>query len=203
MYRSFLKRWIDCTVSSCFLILLFPLLLLLVVLLCLSMRSVHLFFLQRRCGLKGKVFRIIKFRSMSDVTDVSGRLLPNEKRITRIGRLLRSTSLDELPQLINVLKGDMSLVGPRPLHVEYLSLYSKEQARRHEVRPGMTGWAQVNGRNAISWKEKFEYDVWYVDHYGCALDLRILCKTVAMVWSRKGVDDSQKRVGSEWFNGNN
>ena len=140
---------------------------------------------------------------MSDATDESGRILPNEQRITRIGRLLRSTSLDELPQLINVLKGDMSLVGPRPLHVEYLPLYNQEQARRHEVRPGITGWAQIHGRNAISWKEKFDYDVWYVDHYSCTLDLQILCKTVAMVWNRKGVDDSRKSVGSEWFNGTN
>jgi len=140
---------------------------------------------------------------MSDTYDDSGSLLPNEQRITRIGRFLRSTSLDELPQLINVLKGDMSLVGPRPLHVEYLQLYNYQQARRHDVRPGMTGWAQVHGRNAISWGEKFEFDVWYVDHYSFALDLTIMYKTLAIVFNRSGVDGLRKMVGSEWFDGSN
>ncbi len=140
---------------------------------------------------------------MSDTYNDSGTLLPNEQRITRIGRFLRSTSLDELPQLINVLKGDMSLVGPRPLHVTYLQLYNHQQARRHDVRPGMTGWAQVHGRNALSWGEKFEFDVWYVDHYSFALDLKILCKTVTTVLKRSGVDGLGKVAGSEWFDGNN
>lgn len=140
---------------------------------------------------------------MSDIYDDSGCLLPNEQRITCIGRFLRNTSLDELPQLINVLKGDMSLVGPRPLHVEYLQLYNHQQARRHEVRPGITGWAQVHGRNAISWREKFEFDVWYVDNSSFLLDIEIAFKTLAAVCNRSDVNGSQKRVGSEWFNGSN
>lgn len=203
MYQQFFKRWIDFMVALCFLFVFSPLFLLLAICLFLSTKSMNVFFLQQRAGIKGKAFQIIKFRSMSDTYDDSGSLLPNEQRVTRIGRFLRSTSLDELPQLINVLKGDMSLVGPRPLHVEYLELYSKQQARRHDVRPGITGWAQVHGRNAISWGEKFELDVWYVDHYSFKLDLKILYKTVAQVLKQSNVDRVQEAVGAERFHGDN
>ena len=203
MYQQFFKRWIDFMVALCFLFVFSPLFLLLAICLFLSTKSMNVFFLQQRAGIKGKAFQIIKFRSMSDTYDDSGSLLPNEQRVTRIGRFLRSTSLDELPQLINVLKGDMSLVGPRPLHVEYLELYSKQQARRHDVRPGITGWAQVHGRNAISWGEKFELDVWYVDHYSFKLDLKILYKTVAQVLKQSNVDRVQEVVGAERFHGDN
>lgn len=142
---------------------------------------------QARPGLNGRPFAFLKFRSMTDARDAEGKLLPDEERLTSFGRWLRRSSLDELPQLINVLRGDMSLVGPRPLLMEYLPLYSARQARRHDVRPGITGWAQVNGRNAISWEEKFEYDVWYVEHQSLALDLRILFMTFARLFRRSDV----------------
>lgn len=203
MYQQFFKQWLGFIVALCFLFVFSPLFLLLAICLCLSTKSMHIFFLQQRAGIRGKVFQIIKFKSMTDEHDESGILLTNERRITRIGRFLRRTSLDELPQLLNVLKGDMSLVGPRPLHVEYLELYSKQQARRHDVRPGITGWAQVHGRNAISWREKFELDVWYVDHYSFKLDLKILYKTVAQVLKQSNVDRVQEAVGAERFHGDN
>lgn len=203
MYQQYFKRWIDFMLALCLLSVLSPLFLLLAICLCLSTKSMQLFFLQQRSGRYGKVFQVIKFKSMSDEHDESGALLTNEQRITRIGRFLRSTSLDEIPQLMNVLKGEMSLVGPRPLHVQYLELYSKQQARRHDVRPGMTGWAQVHGRNTISWGDKFEFDVWYVDHLTFKLDLNILCKTVALVLRRSNVDRVRESVGGEWFHGNN
>lgn len=145
------------------------------------------FFTQTRPGLNGKPFKMIKFRTMTDERDVDGNLLPDDIRLTRFGKFLRSTSLDELPELWNVLKGDMSLVGPRPLLMEYLPLYNDAQARRHEVRPGVTGWAQVNGRNAISWEQKFEYDVWYVDNHNLWLDIKILFLTVKKVFVREGI----------------
>jgi len=203
MYQQYFKRWIDFMLALCLLSVLSPLFLLLAICLCLSTKSMQLFFLQQRSGRYGKVFQVIKFKSMSDEHDESGALLTNEQRITRIGRFLRSTSLDEIPQLMNVLKGEMSLVGPRPLHVQYLELYNKQQARRHDVRPGMTGWAQVHGRNTISWGDKFEFDVWYVDHLTFKLDLNILCKTVALVLRRSNVDRVRESVGGEWFHGNN
>ena len=203
MYQQYFKRWIDFMLALCLLSVLSPLFLLLAICLCLSTKSMQLFFLQQRSGRYGKVFQVIKFKSMSDEHDESGALLPNEQRITRMGRFLRSTSLDEIPQLMNVLKGEMSLVGPRPLHIQYLELYNKQQARRHDVRPGMTGWAQVHGRNAISWGEKFEFDVWYVDHLTFKLDLKILCQTVALVLRRSNVDRVRESVGGEWFHGNN
>ena len=203
MYQQYFKRWIDFMLALCLLSVLSPLFLLLAICLCLSTKSMQLFFLQQRSGRYGKVFQVIKFKSMSDEHDESGALLTNEQRITRIGRFLRSTSLDEIPQLMNVLKGEMSLVGPRPLHIQYLELYNKQQARRHDVRPGMTGWAQVHGRNAISWGEKFEFDVWYVDHLTFKLDLKILCQTVALVLRRSNVDRVRESVGGEWFHGNN
>ena len=160
------------------------------------------FFFQERPGKNGKIFKVIKFKTMTDERDISGKLLPDAQRITKVGKLVRSTSIDELPQLINVLKGDMALIGPRPLLVRYLSLYSKEQARRHEVRPGITGWAQVNGRNAISWTKKFEFDVWYVDHCSFWLDLCIILKTIKKVFVREGISQ-QGQATMEPFNGNN
>ena len=148
-------------------------------------------FRQTRPGLRGEPFQMFKFRTMKNSCDAKGKLLPDDARLTNFGRFLRSTSLDELPELWNVLKGEMSLVGPRPLLMDYLPLYSPEQARRHEVKPGITGWAQVNGRNAISWEEKFQLDVWYVDHQSFILDLRIIFITLLKVWCRNGVDATE------------
>lgn len=159
-------------------------------------------FLQERPGKEGKIFKVIKFKTMTDERDGQGNLLPDEKRLTKVGKFVRSTSLDELPQLINVLKGDMALIGPRPLLPQYLLLYNEEQARRHEVRPGITGWAQVNGRNAISWAKKFELDVWYVDHCSFMLDLRIVFLTIKKVFVREGIS-SDTSVTMEPFSGNN
>lgn len=160
------------------------------------------FFTQERPGRNGKIFKVIKFKTMTDERDVNGDLLPDEQRLTKVGKLIRSTSVDELPQLINVLKGDMALIGPRPLLPQYLPLYNKEQARRHEVRPGITGWAQVNGRNAISWAKKFELDVWYVDHCSFILDLRIIVLTIKKVFVREGIS-SETSATMETFTGNN
>mgnify|MGYP006147430897 CR=1 FL=1 len=164
--------------------------------------SKKVFFTQDRPGRKQKTFKVIKFKTMNDRKDAEGSLLPDHVRLTALGKFIRSTSLDELPQLINVLKGDMSLIGPRPLLVKYLPLYSKEQARRHEVRPGITGWAQVNGRNAIAWDQKFEYDVWYVDNQSFMLDLKILMLTVIKVFKREGIA-SATSVTMEGFKGSN
>lgn len=161
--------------------------------------GVPVFFRQRRPGLHGRPFAMIKFRSMTDAHDRSGALLPDADRLTAFGRWLRSTSLDELPELLNVLKGDMSLVGPRPLLMRYLGRYSPEQARRHDVRPGLTGWAQVNGRNALTWDEKFQLDLWYVDHVSLTLDLRILLKTVWRVASRKGISAGSQATMDEFM----
>lgn len=160
------------------------------------------FFTQERPGRNGKIFKVIKFKTMTDERDVNGDLLPDEQRLTKVGKLIRSTSVDELPQLINVLRGDMALIGPRPLLPQYLPLYNKEQARRHEVRPGITGWAQVNGRNAISWAKKFELDVWYVDHCSFILDLRIIVLTIKKVFVREGIS-SETSATMEPFTGNN
>lgn len=160
------------------------------------------FFTQERPGLHGKIFKLIKFKTMTDKTDSDGNLLPDSQRLTKIGQFIRSTSLDELPQLWNVVKGEMSLVGPRPLLVQYLPLYSPEQARRHLVKPGITGWAQVNGRNAITWKQKFEYDVWYVDNLSLMLDLKIMWLTMKKVISRDGINSATSAT-TELFNGNN
>ncbi|MCD8194454.1 MAG: sugar transferase, partial [Tannerellaceae bacterium] len=160
------------------------------------------FFLQKRPGKKGRIFKVIKFKTMTDAKDQEGNLLPDDKRITPLGKFIRSTSLDELPQLINVLKGDMSLIGPRPLLVQYLSLYNEQQKRRHEVKPGITGWAQVNGRNDISWQKKFELDVWYVDNISFLLDFKILFLTIKKVIVREGVT-SATNVTMEPFTGNN
>ena len=181
-----MKRLLDILAASSGLLLLSPVLLLLAV--CVRSRIGRpVFFRQRRPGLGGRAFEMIKFRTMTEARDDQGELLPDAERLPAFGRFLRSTSLDELPELWNVLRGDMSLVGPRPLLMEYLPLYSAEQARRHEVRPGITGWAQVNGRNALSWEEKFELDVWYVDHRSLWLDLRILWLTLSKVLRREGI----------------
>ena len=187
MYRHFFKRIIDFGVTLCVLFLIWPFLLLIVVFLYFANRGSGVFFTQERPGRNAKIFRVIKFKTMTDERDKDGKLLPDEKRLTRVGRVVRSLSIDELPQLINVLKGDMAFVGPRPLLPKYLPLYSKEQFRRHEVRPGITGWAQINGRNNISWTKKFEYDVWYVDHLSLGLDLKILFLTVKKVFVREGI----------------
>jgi hypothetical protein len=179
-----------------------PILLFVSVWLYFANKGAGIFFIQERPGKNGRLFRVIKFKTMTDERDAAGNLLPDAERLTKIGRFVRSTSIDELPQLINVLKGDMALIGPRPLLSKYLPLYSKEQARRHELRPGITGWAQVNGRNAISWSKKFELDVWYVDHCSLLLDLRIILLTMKKVFAREGIN-SENDVTMEDFNGNN
>ena len=201
MYKKYLKRIIDFIVSFCGLLLLCPILIVIVVLLYFVNQGKPFFF-QTRPGKNEKVFRIVKFKTMNDKKDANGNLLPDAERITPVGAFVRKTSLDEIPQLINVLKGDMSLVGPRPLLVQYLPLYNDTQRRRHEVCPGITGWAQVNGRNAISWKQKFEYDVWYVDNMSFVLDLRILWMTVLKVFKSEGIN-SQTSATMEVFTGNN
>jgi len=201
MYIHFFKRLLDFMIALVGLIIFSPLFLILWIVLSIANKGAGVFFLQERPGKDEKIFKVIKFKTMNDRRDENGILLPDSERLTKIGRLVRSLSLDELPQLVNVLKGDMALVGPRPLLVKYLSLYSKEQSRRHEVRPGITGWAQVNGRNAISWQEKFEYDVWYVDHITVYLDVKILFLTLMKVFKREGIN-SQDSATMEPFNGN-
>lgn len=188
MYKHGLKRVIDFILVFIVLVVIWPILLLITIWLHFANKGAGAFFTQERPGKDGRIFRLIKFKSMTDERDAEGKLLPDAKRLTHVGKFVRATSIDELPQLINVLKGDMALIGPRPLLPQYLSLYSKEQARRHEVRPGITGWAQVNGRNAISWTKKFELDVWYVDHCSLLLDLRIIVLTVKKVFVKEGVN---------------
>ncbi|RAT06654.1 sugar transferase [Bacillus cereus] len=185
-----MKRLFDVLVSSILIVLVSPILLILAILIRINLGS-PIIFKQQRPGMYGKPFYLYKFRSMSDKRDKEGNLLPNHMRMTKFGNVIRRFSLDELPQLINVLKGDISLVGPRPLLMEYLNLYTKEQARRHEVRPGITGWAQVNGRNAISWEEKFELDVWYVNNHSFVLDMKILFLTALKVVRTEGVNKSE------------
>jgi lipopolysaccharide/colanic/teichoic acid biosynthesis glycosyltransferase len=198
MYKNFFKRVIDFTIVFIALLIIWPILLIITIWLHFANKGAGAFFTQERPGKDGKVFKVIKFKSMTDERDENGKLLPNEQRITKIGKFIRSTSIDELPQLINVLKGDMALIGPRPLLPRYLELYSKEQMRRHEVRPGITGWAQVNGRNAITWTKKFELDVWYVDHCSLWLDIKIIFMTVRNVLQRKDIV-----VSTGGFNGSN
>lgn len=196
-----MKRIFDLIVSIILLLIfIIPILLISIVVL-ISMGS-PILFKQKRPGLHGKPFYIYKFRTMTNETDEHGNLLPNEQRITKLGKVLRKLSLDELPQLFNVLKGDISLVGPRPLLMEYLPLYNEEQARRHEVKPGITGWAQVNGRNAITWEERFELDVWYVDNQSFWLDIKILLLTVLKVFKREGINPEDKQF-VEKFQGSN
>ena len=187
MYKYFFKRLIDFIIVFCVLVVIWPILLIITLWLHFANKGAGAFFAQERPGKGGKVFKVIKFKTMTDERDADGNLLPDADRLTNVGRFVRSTSIDELPQLINVLKGDMALIGPRPLLVQYLPLYSKEQARRHDVRPGITGWAQVNGRNAISWTKKFELDVWYVDHCSFWLDVKIIFMTIRCVFAREGI----------------
>ncbi|CAN5790481.1 sugar transferase [soil metagenome] len=186
MYKAYIKRIIDLIGAVIGFSLLLPVFLVCSLLLSLANQGSP-FFLQVRPGLQGRLFKIIKFKTMNDRTDAQGHLLPDVLRLTAVGKLVRKTSLDEIPQLLNVMKGDMSLIGPRPLLPEYLHLYSTHQARRHEVRPGITGWAQVNGRNAISWEQKFDLDVWYVDHLSPGLDLKIFFRTIAKVFRSEGI----------------
>jgi len=202
MYKNGIKRGLDFLIVLSVLLCIWPLLLILAIGLHFANKGAGAFFMQDRPGKNGKIFKVIKFKTMTDERDVNGNLLPDAERLTKVGKFVRSTSVDELPQLINVLKGDMALIGPRPLLPQYLPLYSKEQARRHEVRPGITGWAQVNGRNAISWTKKFELDVWYVDHCSFMLDVRILFLTVKKVFFREGISQ-EGQATMEFFNGNN
>lgn len=188
MYKLYFKYIIDFLIVFCVLLIIWPLLFIIACGLYLANKGAGIFFLQDRPGKHGRIFKVIKFKTMTDDRDSDGNLLPDEERLTQIGKLVRASSIDELPQLINVLKGDMSLIGPRPLLPQYLPLYSKEQARRHEVRPGITGWAQVNGRNAISWTKKFELDVWYVDHCSFLLDLKIIYLTLVKVFCRSDIN---------------
>ena len=212
MYRHFFKRFFDFWISLIALICISPILL--IVGICLYFANGkgnpslegggwgRLLFFQERPGKGGKIFKVIKFKTMTDERDANGELLPDADRLTKVGRFVRSTSIDELPQLINVLKGDMALIGPRPLRVHYLPLYSKEQARRHEVRPGISGWAQCHGRNAISWTEKFKLDVWYVDHLSFWLDIKVIIITMKKVFIREGISH-EGNVTMVPFNGHN
>ena len=203
MYNRFFKRLIDVSASALVLLLLSPLLLVVTLWLHFGNKGAGVFFRQERPGKDGKIFRVVKFKTMTDERDENGNLLPNKDRITKAGRFVRSTSIDELPQLWNVLKGEMSLIGPRPLLVKYLPLYSPEQARRHEVRPGITGWAQCHGRNSISWEEKFKLDVWYVDHISFKTDCQIVLTTFMNVIRRKDINaDDGQSVTMPPFTGN-
>lgn len=201
MYSNTFKRLLDFLISGIILLIIWPIIFVIAIILHFSNHGAGAFFTQARPGKNGKIFRLLKFKSMTDERDADGNLLPDAQRLTKIGKFIRSTSLDELPQLINVLKGDMSLIGPRPLLPEYLPLYSEEQARRHEVRPGITGWAQVHGRNAIIWQEKFKLDVWYVDHCSLAVDLKIIWLTIKKVIAREGISSSTSET-MEPFTGN-
>ena len=201
-YRDFFKRAVDVTASGGVLLVLAVPLATITVWLHFANKGAGAFFRQERPGKDGKIFKVLKFKTMTDERDIDGNLLPDAERLTKVGRFVRSTSIDELPQLWNVLKGDMSLIGPRPLLVQYLPLYSKEQARRHEVRPGITGWAQCHGRNAISWSKKFELDVWYVDHLTFLTDCKVVWTTLIKVIKRSDIN-SENDATMEYFNGNN
>lgn len=202
MYKNFFKRVIDFSIAFVALLILSVPLLLVTIWLHFANKGAGAFFFQERPGKGEKIFKVIKFKTMTDERDKEGNLLPDAQRLTKVGKFVRSTSIDELPQLINVLKGDMALIGPRPLLVKYLPLYSKEQHRRHEVRPGISGWAQCHGRNAISWKEKFELDVWYVDHCSILTDLKVIWITIQKVLKRDGIS-AEGQATIEAFNGNN
>lgn len=201
-YRDYAKRGLDVVLSFFALMLLSPILLAVYILLRIANGKEGAFFFQERPGKGAKIFKVIKFKTMTDERDSQGNLLPDEKRLTNVGKFIRSTSIDELPQLINVLKGDMALIGPRPLLVQYLPLYSLEQARRHEVRPGISGWAQCHGRNAISWTEKFKLDVWYVDHCTFWTDIKVIWITVMKVLKRADINEAGQAT-MEAFNGTN
>lgn len=202
MYKHFFKRVLDFFISLVALICISPILLVVSIWLHFANKGAGAFFFQERPGKDGKIFKVIKFKTMTDERDAEGNLLPDEQRLTKVGKFVRSTSIDELPQLINVLKGDMALIGPRPLLVQYLPLYSPEQARRHEVRPGISGWAQCHGRNAISWTEKFKLDVWYVDHCTLWTDIKVIFITIKNVLMRKDISSATSAT-MEVFNGNN
>lgn len=203
MYKHFFKRLFDLCIALLVLICIGWFLIIIAIWLHFANKGAGAFFFQERPGLHGKIFRVIKFKTMTDEHDAEGNLLPNEQRITKAGRFIRKTSIDELPQLLNVLKGDMSLIGPRPLMPRYLMLYNAEQARRHDVRSGITGWAQVHGRNNISWTEKFKLDVWYVDHCALWVDIKIVFLTIKNVLTGKDTDYQGGNVNSEGFNGYN
>lgn len=200
MYKNYIKRILDILVALMGLLILSPIFILVTIALYFANQGKPFFF-QARPGKNERIFKIIKFKSMNDKKDADGNLLPDAERLTKVGSFVRKTSLDEIPQLINVLKGDMSLIGPRPLLVQYLPLYNEEQKRRHDVRPGITGWAQVNGRNAISWQQKFQYDVYYVNHISLKLDLKILLMTVKKVFNKEGISQ-QGQATTIYFNGN-
>lgn len=201
-YRDFFKRAIDIAASGSALLVLAVPLAAVTIWLYFANNGTGAFFFQERPGKDGKIFKVVKFKTMTDERDEDGKLLPDAYRLTKVGRFVRSTSIDELPQLWNVLKGDMSLIGPRPLLVQYLPLYSKEQARRHEVRPGITGWAQCHGRNAISWQKKFELDIWYVDHISFITDCKVVLTTIQKVVKRADIS-SETSATMEAFNGHN
>lgn len=202
-YRDFFKRTID-VVASGGILLVFALPLAAVTAwLHFANKGAGAFLFQERPGKNGKIFKICKFKSMTDETDVEGNLLPNEKRLTKTGKFIRNTSIDEIPQLWNVLKGEMSLVGPRPLPVRYLELYNERQSHRHDVRPGITGWAQVNGRNNISWRQKFEYDVYYVENLSFLFDIKIILKTIKKVFASADINAGDDIIGGIGFNGHN
>lgn len=204
MYKLFLKRLFDFVISLVAIICISPLLLIIIVWLHFANKGAGVFFTQERPGKNAKLFKVIKFKTMTDERDADGKLLPDAQRITKVGKFVRSTSIDELPQLFNVLKGDMALIGPRPLLVRYLPLYSPEQARRHEVRPGITGWAQVHGRNAISWTEKFKLDVWYVDHCTLWTDIKVIFITIKKVLFRDDINTTSGQSATmPFFDGTN
>lgn len=202
MYKHIIKRSIDFLVALFALIVLSPFLIFVAIWLHFANDGAGVLFRQKRPGKDSVIFDVLKFKTMTDEIDENGNLLPIDKRLTKVGKFVRSISIDELPQLINVLKGDMSLVGPRPLLVQYLPLYNKQQARRHEVRPGITGWAQVNGRNAISWQDKFEFDHWYVEHLSMWLDIKIILLTIKKVIQRQGIT-FESASSTHFFEGNN
>lgn len=202
MYRNFFKRVIDFCAALCGLLVIWPLLVVVIIWLHFANKGAGVFFTQERPGKDAKVFKVLKFKTMTDERDADGNLLPDDRRLTKVGRFIRSTSIDELPQLINVLKGDMALIGPRPLLVKYLPLYTPEQAHRHDVRPGITGWAQVNGRNNITWAKKFELDVWYVRHLSLWLDIKIIFMTLKKVIHRDDISKDGMET-TDAFNGHN
>lgn len=202
MYKHFFKRFLDFWISLIALICISPILIVVTIWLHFANKGAGAFFFQERPGKNAKIFKVIKFKTMTDERDAEGKVLPDAERLTKVGKFVRSTSIDELPQLINVLKGDMALIGPRPLLVKYLPLYSPEQARRHDVRPGISGWAQCHGRNAISWTEKFKLDVWYVDHISLMTDIKVIWITILKVLKRADINEAGQAT-MEAFNGHN
>lgn len=204
MYKHFFKRFLDFWISLIALLCISPVLLVVTIGLHFANKGTGAFFIQERPGKDAKIFKVIKFKTMTDERDAEGKLLPDAQRLTKVGRFVRSTSIDEIPQLLNVLKGDMALIGPRPLLVKYLPLYSEEQMRRHEVRPGISGWAQCHGRNSISWSEKFKLDVWYVDHCTLWTDLKVIWITIMKVIKRADINNETEQSATiEAFNGHN